>query len=110
MLESASWVCTTADAWTSRRRSFVGVTVHWLTPDLVRKSGCLAVRRVIGTSNYEVLAKLLESVNAEFGIINKLTAKITDNGSNFVKAFRVFGTVIQSFQHHRNQGQLHPDL
>lgn len=92
MLESASWVCTTADAWTSRRRSFVGVTVHWLTPDLVRKSGCLAVRRVIGTANYEVLAKLLESVNAEFGIINKLTATITDNGSNFVKAFRVFGT------------------
>lgn len=69
----------------------MGLTVHWLTPDLVRKSACLAVRRVIGTTSYEVLAKLLESVHAEFGIINKLTATITDNGSNFVKAFRVFG-------------------
>lgn len=90
-LDKASWVCTTADSWTSRRKSFLGVTVHWLTPELKRVSGCLAIRRVIGKCDYEVLAKLLESIHEEFEVTKKVTATITDNGSNFVKAFRIYG-------------------
>ncbi len=90
-LDKASWVCTTADSWTSRRKSFLGVTVHWLTPELKRVSGCLAIRRVIGKCDYEVLAKLLASNHEEFEVTKKVTATITDNGSNFVKAFRIYG-------------------
>ena len=64
--------------------------MHWLTSELKRFSACLAIRRVIGKCNYEVLAKLLESIHEEFDITTKVTATISDNGSNFVKAFRLF--------------------
>lgn len=90
--EDAKWICTTADGWTSRRRAFIGITVHWLNQNLKRRSACLAVRRVVGTCDYDVIAKLLESVYEEFDILDKVIATITDNGSNFVKAFRLYGS------------------
>ncbi len=91
-LSQARFICTTADCWSTRRKSFLGVTVHWLNNDLKRKSACLAIRRVVGKCDYEVLAKLLESIHEEFEITAKITATVTDSGSNFVKAFRFFAT------------------
>lgn len=105
---SIQYVCTTADCWTTRRRSFLGVTVHWLTNELVRKSYCLAVRRIRGSHTYDVLAKLLEEIHEEFNLNHKLTATITDSGSNFIKAFRVFGVTndkeVES--QHNNENEL----
>ena len=89
-LGCALFVSTTADCWSSRKRSFVGLTVHWMTDDLVRKNACLAVKRVKGKITFQVLAKVMANVNKEFKIQNKLTATVTDSGSNFVKAFRLF--------------------
>lgn len=90
-LESALHVSTTADLWSGRRRSFLGMTVHWLGSDLSRCSACLAVRRVIGSHTFDVIAKLIDSIHKEFGISSKVNCTITDNGSNFLKAFNVFG-------------------
>lgn len=95
-LEKAQWVCTTADAWTSRRRAYIGITAHWLDSQLKRRSACLAVRRIVGKCDFEVIAKLLESVYEEFDLLRKLTATVTDNGSNFLKAFRLFGATTPS--------------
>ena len=91
--KEAKWICTTADGWTSRRRSFIGITAHWLNQNLTRRSACLGVRRVVGQCDYDVIAKLLESVYEEFDILDKVTATITDNGSNFLKAFRLYGSI-----------------
>ena len=90
--EKAKWICTTADGWTSRRRSFIGITAHWLDQNLKRRSACLAVRRVVGTCDYDVIGKLLESVYEEFDILDKVIVTITDNGINFVKVFRLYGS------------------
>lgn len=84
-------MCSTADAWSCRRKSFLSVTIHLIASDLSRQSACLAVRRVIGTCNYEVIGKLLEAINEEFEITTKLTCTITDNESNFIKSFKMFG-------------------
>lgn len=64
--------------------------MHWINNDLKRVSACLAIRRVIGQCNYEVLAKLVEAIHEEFDITAKITATVTDSGSNVVKAFRLF--------------------
>lgn len=91
-LEKALHVSTTADMWSSRRRSFIGMTVHWLGSECSRRSACLAVRRVIGSHTYDVIANAIDSIHKEFGISSKVNCTITDNDSNFLKAFKVFGS------------------
>ena len=71
-LEEASYVSTTADLWTSRRRAFLGMTVHWLGEDLVRRSACLALCHVIGSHTFDVIAKIMDGNHREFGILSKV--------------------------------------
>lgn len=92
-LGQADFVCTTADAWTGfkNRRSFLGVTAHILNDDLSRKSFALACRFFPGKHTYDRIGNLLSKIHDEFGInANKITCCVTDNGSNFVKAFKEF--------------------
>lgn len=57
-----------------------------------RKSAALACKRIEGTHTAEVIAIELARIHALFGINNeKLVATVTDNGSNFVEAFKIFG-------------------
>jgi len=95
-LSKASHVSTTADCWTAHRRSFLGMTVHWLDQDEVtRQSACLGVRRIYGSHTYDVLAKAISEMHAEFKISKKVNLTITDNGSNFLKAFKMFQEPIE---------------
>lgn len=92
VLKDTLYVCTTADIWSGKKRSFIGVTAHWITSDLQRKSKTLACRRFKGTHSYDRIAFLLEDIHSEFGLDSqKVLFTITDNGSNFVKAFKEFG-------------------
>ena len=50
-LKEAKFVCTTADVWSGRRRSFLGVTAHWIEENTFkRKSVALACRRFAGNN------------------------------------------------------------
>ncbi|XP_025098315.1 uncharacterized protein LOC112566373 [Pomacea canaliculata] len=89
-LENVEHVCITADCWTAHRRSFLGVTCHFLE-GYERKSFALACKRVKGSHTHDVLATQLNSILREYKIQNKVVRIVTDNASNFVKAFRVFG-------------------
>lgn len=86
-------VATTTDCWTAHRQSFLGLTAHWIDPDcLKRESAALACRRIKGSHTHENLASCLNEIHAEYGISGKICRTTTDNASNFVKAFRVFGS------------------
>ena len=79
---------------TGNNRSYLGVTRHWIDPQsLDRKSAVLACRRIKGSHTFDNLAKILEAVHKEYKIQNKTTKTITDNGSDFVKAFSEFGRI-----------------
>lgn len=96
-IETIQYVCTTADIWSGKKRSFLGVTAHWISNDLSRTSVALACRRFKGVHNFERISEMLLEINSEFGLsANKIVATITDNGSNFVKAFKMFGVKMEN--------------
>lgn len=86
-LKHAAFVCTTADLWSSHKKSYLGVTVHWVTPTYQRESYAIACMRFKGS-------RLLRSCQAHqrYGLsAENIIATVTDNGSNLVKCFREFG-------------------
>jgi len=89
-LSEIDYVGATADCWSSSNRAYLGVTVHWLDENLIRKSQALACKRIVGSHTFDVLAEALESVLQEFQVLSKTRGVCTDNGSNFVKAFKIF--------------------
>ena len=90
-LETVDFVCTTADVWKACNRGFFGMTIHWIDPTtLQRRKAAIACTRLIGHNTYDVLAGKIDSIHRQFEICGKVTATITDNGSNFVKAFKTF--------------------
>ncbi|CAH0731067.1 unnamed protein product, partial [Brenthis ino] len=81
-LEKVPYVCTTIDIWTA----------HWITNDLRRVSVALDCQRFRGVHSYDRLSDIIQEINGEFDLnTNKIVASVTDNGSNFVKAFKTFG-------------------
>lgn len=91
-LKNISTVCVTADCWTVFKRSYLGMTVHWIDPvTMERKSMGISCKRILGRHTYDILADAIESILEDYGIKNKTKMIVTDNGSNFTKAFRIFG-------------------
>lgn len=65
------------------------MTIHWLDPDtLERHSAGIACRRLIGKHTYDVLAEVIEAILTEYQILDKTLHVVTDNATNFAKAFR----------------------
>lgn len=66
ILKEPASVCTTADIWSTNHKSFLGVTVHWLTSNLERRSCAVACRRIKGPRTYGRIADMLAQINQEF--------------------------------------------
>ncbi|CAH1106494.1 unnamed protein product [Psylliodes chrysocephalus] len=98
LLSNTQFVCSTADIWSSKNRSFMGSTCHWIDTDsLQRKSVALACRRLPGTHSFDKIGEMFEEIYTEFGLNwTKTLAKITDNGSKFVKAFKEYGIQLET--------------
>nr|XP_055038578.1 uncharacterized protein LOC129426347 [Misgurnus anguillicaudatus] len=91
-LNDAEYVATTADCWSAKQRSYLGVTCHWIdSRSFERYSAALACRRITGSHTFDVIAAALEEIHVEYKIRGKITRTTTDSGSNFLKAFRIYG-------------------
>lgn len=94
--ELIKYLCATCDIWSTKTKSFMGITVHWIDEKtLDRKSR--ACRRFESPHTADRIASLLFSIYGEFGIADKIIATVTDNASNFVKAFKDFGISFELF-------------
>ncbi|RXG71012.1 hypothetical protein Avbf_02246 [Armadillidium vulgare] len=86
-LSQQAFLCTTADVWSTKHRSFMGVTVHWINESTIeRQSATLACSRFKGAHTYTKVAEILSSIHRKF-VISRSTiiATVTDNGANFAK-------------------------
>ncbi|XP_060787122.1 uncharacterized protein LOC132892769 isoform X1 [Neoarius graeffei] len=91
-LSAVNHVATTTDCWSAKQRSYLGVTCHWIDHNsLERHSAALACRHLKGSHTFDVLAAALEEIHSEYHIREKVTRTTTDSGSNFMKAFRLYG-------------------
>uniref|UniRef100_A0A8C6KMI4 BED-type domain-containing protein n=1 Tax=Nothobranchius furzeri TaxID=105023 RepID=A0A8C6KMI4_NOTFU len=89
-LEEVDFVSTTADIWTVNNKSFLGVTVHWINSTLQRNKAALACKRIKGSHTFDVIGAEMEEIHSTYGLHGKVVATVTDNASNFAKAFRVY--------------------
>ena len=87
-LDAIDAVSTIAGVWTGHNRSYLGMATHWINPiTLIRCKVALCCIRVVGRHTYDVLVAKIEHVHSSYGFTRKVTATVTDNKSNFVKAF-----------------------
>lgn len=92
--EELEYVSTTADIWTAHNKSYLGVTAHWIDPaSMERRKAALACRRFKGCHTYDSIATQLDNIHSSYGISHKITSTVTDNGSNFIKAFKKYQPV-----------------
>lgn len=97
LIAKTKYLCLTADVWTNRAKSYLGVSIHFLDEVLERKSYLLALRRIQGRHTFEVLTETILAIQKEFNITRrKITHIVTDGASNFRKAFIIYGHVENS--------------
>uniref|UniRef100_A0A3Q2D1X7 BED-type domain-containing protein n=1 Tax=Cyprinodon variegatus TaxID=28743 RepID=A0A3Q2D1X7_CYPVA len=81
-LHEVDFVSTTADIWTANNKSYIRVTLHWLSKDMLEhKKAALACRIVRGRHKYDVIGQEIEDIHSAYG--KKVVATVKDNGSNF---------------------------
>jgi hypothetical protein len=89
-LKSVDYVSCTADLWSSHKRSFLGMTVHYIDQlTIERRSHALICRHFAHSHKGERIAEMIADVSSEFGLTEKTVDILTDNAANMVKAFKL---------------------
>lgn len=92
LLKTQKYLCITADVWSSRAQAYLGMTVHFINEQFQLESFVLAFRRLNKKQTHNYLTSEIRKVLGEFGIsVQKITHIVTDGGSAFCKAFKVYG-------------------
>lgn len=86
------YIALTADIWSCKHRSFMGITAHFIEPTTFkRQSAVISCERFLNPHTDKRIAEHLQLVCDTYGITEKVIATTTDNATNFLKAFREFG-------------------
>lgn len=93
LFESLDWICLTVDIWSTKHRSFLGVTAHGLdSQTFKRTSVALCCTRFPHPHTGENIAEQLQLIFATYKLTSsKVTFAVMDNAANFRKAFREHG-------------------
>ena len=68
-LEAVYGVSTIAGVWTANHRSYLGLTVHWIDRDsLKRCKAAIACVRVTGRHSYDVIASRMEHISCKLWV------------------------------------------
>ncbi|KAL3060837.1 hypothetical protein OYC64_015223 [Pagothenia borchgrevinki] len=66
-IHAQDYVSTTADIWSANNKRLLGVTVHWIDADtLKRKKAAIACRRFRGRQTYDAIATELEDIFSQY--------------------------------------------
>ncbi|XP_060846453.1 LOW QUALITY PROTEIN: uncharacterized protein LOC132926131 [Rhopalosiphum padi] len=96
LVAKKDYICATADIWSAINRSYMGMTCHFIDEETYfRQSyviGCIG--RIKGSHNYQNITEVIIDITKTYKIdLSKITHIVTDNASNFGKAFRVFSSL-----------------
>ena len=98
LAKAVQW-CVTIDIWTNRNmEAFMGVTAHGIV-NYEYESLVLACKPMTGAHTAEHIAELYDSILLDYGLTHKVSAVVSDNASNMVKAFRLPGYVVDAEIH-----------
>lgn len=111
LLNKQQYICTTADIWSTNNKSYLGMTCHFIEEiSYTRHSYVLGCKRIKGGHNYLNIAEVINEITQTYQIsTSKITHTITDNASNFGKAFRTFSTTLCEKSNNYNVGNLSSD-
>lgn len=92
-LSKQRWFCLTMDIWSCKNRSFLGVSIHYIDEQTFeRNSFVLTCQDFPSPHTHERIAERLQILYHKFSLKpSSIVASVTDNGSNFVCTFKVFG-------------------
>ena len=96
-LKHVQYVSVAADLWSSHKRGFLGLTVHYIDAErLERVSHVLACRRFRHSHTGQQIAAVMAGIMDEFQLTSKVTACITDNAANMAKAVTLLDALCSS--------------
>ncbi|XP_060846553.1 uncharacterized protein LOC132926230 [Rhopalosiphum padi] len=112
LIDKQDYICNTADIWSANNKSFMGMTSHFIDSKTYKRySYVLGCRRIKGSHNFLNIAEVINEISETYRINNsKITHIITDNASNFGKAFRTFSNVSTSGSDSYNVGDFNFEL
>lgn len=79
LLETVKYVCLSSDLWSHRRKSYLGVTVHFINDKMERVSLLLTCRLFSVDHTSTNIASELQAIVHEFELQDKVIATITDS-------------------------------
>jgi len=91
-ISKQKYICLTTDIWSSLNKSYLGMTMHYIEENTYQRfSYAIACRRIEGSHNYINIAKCISEILTSYKInVTKVSHTVTDNATNFGKAFRVY--------------------
>lgn len=92
LIAKQNFICTTADIWSCNNKSYLGMTCHFIDEHTyARYSYVLGCKRIKGSHTYFNITETMNEITHTYNIQNaKISHTVTDNASNFGKAFRTY--------------------